>query len=191
MKTTFKTPLQVEEISAPAHLRQAVNAANEAAFQINNGARNTCIETSHALQSYLTGHGHNARLVRSAFRHFPAEGWGAVLGDRDRGTGTGWAGHLTVECEGFLLDATADQVNDSPTRTGERATWVPPLIVPIWDGYEDGGYLFLEWADGSRGDYQRYYRQNGFSYQPASRRSYWGATLELMAGIIESSRTAA
>jgi hypothetical protein len=191
MKTTFKTPLRVEEVSAPAHLRQAVNAANEAAFQVNNGIRNTCIDTSHALRSYLIDHGHNAMLVRAAFRYFPPEGPGAVIGNRGRLKGPEWAGHLTVECEGFLLDATADQANRPPSRTGKRATWVPPLIVPLWDGYEEGEYLFLAWDDGSRGDYQRYYRQNGFSYLPPSRRRYWGPTRELMASIIESSNAAA
>jgi hypothetical protein len=185
---SFNAPMRVEKVSAPAHLRQAVNAANEAGFQLN-GVRNTCLETSHALRAYLANRGHNATLVRSTFRHFPVEGWGANLGSSNRSSsGKGWAGHLTVECDGFLLDSTADQVNDSPTQTGERGTWVTPLILPLWERYEDGAYLFLEWADGSRGDYQRYYRQNGFSYQPVSRRIAWGETLELMVKIIESDR---
>jgi hypothetical protein len=117
-------------------LHKLTTLANHCAF-IDQGQRNTCVATSHALHHVLTKLGYSAKLCRVTCKVFPGDRniIGTVLGAEPLGerlpaSAPGmWKGHLVVTVnDEWLLDPTLDQANK---RQWPASIRVRPAVVPI------------------------------------------------------------
>jgi hypothetical protein len=119
-------------------LKAIVMLANRVAWGFNEGALDTCIETSYALAAALTDLGYaDARPVRVEAASLPDDRKldASNLGGppRVRAPKGYWCGHLAV-CIGqnWLLDPTLDQSNETHgTQWADAGVRVEPAAAPL------------------------------------------------------------
>src|SRR5258708_35146550 len=95
-----------------------------------------------------------------------------------------WKGHLAVACQGNLLDATIEQVNN-------ECIHLAPVVFALYPEREEGRWLDMINDEGTHIQYSRCWRQIGFKSAPDSRPSHWRDITERMhrlaaAGIIKA-----
>jgi hypothetical protein len=179
---TFESPLRLSDVDAPDELRRACELANRATREDDpDGSLATCILTSQALRAYL---GQRAELVRVAAAVYAADrdNGGVAVGSygdgtRRKATAPGmWRGHLVVLADGYLLDATIDQVNGGLRNVAP----IRPHVVPVPGWWESGRPAFYVDDDQTIIRYAKYFPQNGWRSAPDSRPSHWKPVLEIM-----------
>ena len=176
--------------STTEKFKAIVMLANRVAWGFNEGALNTCIESSYALAGALTDLGYaDARPVRVEAGSFPDDHklYGTVLGRLDSSPGSGrrcardgyWCGHLVV-CIGqsWLLDPTLDQSNyANGTQWADAGIWVEPVAAPIppefWDHDLPLHQRRLRVRFPAVSTRYALAPQNGFVWQPDARPSHW------------------
>ena len=152
---------------------------NETIFQFMQG-RDNCVLASAALDETLTflKIPHRAARLCLAARHENPKTIGVALGSEEPGPRRKmepgrWAGHLGIIAEErFLVDPTADQVNEG--RPGLQAS---PAAYEVPDTFLGGKCLFFPAGNGWRIRYHLVWRQKGWLpapdwYRKADRRLF-------------------
>jgi hypothetical protein len=167
--------------------QQLVTLTNKESREFNDGRRDTCILTAHALHNVLQRLGVNSRLMRVEAAVIPDDRslTGAKLGgdsNRKAAAPGMWKGHLVVAIgNDWLLDPTIDQVN--------KPKWPPSAHVgplAIRQNWNDRGLIFIRVGD-SLVRYRSYHYQNGFARKPAARPSHWLEPAERILGKVTAS----
>ena len=170
-------------------LEEWCRLANAAAYEIE-GVRNTCIQTSHALATFLQAKGLEAEVFRAEARIWcllhERECTGSLAGSNGDGTrrpkSSGWHGHLAVSCGDYVLDPTIDQLEvtcglrPSPAVFLKPKGWseTPPNMP--WSG----GAWYHWTEDGLDINHSRYRKQIGWKSKPAALPSRWRDILDTM-----------
>jgi hypothetical protein len=165
---------------AAEKFKNIVIMANRVAREFNDGALNTCIQTSYALAAALTDLGYaDARPVRVEAASFPdpPKLIGVILGrySGKRAKKDHWWGHLVV-CIGqsWLLDPTLDQSNDAKgaKEWADAGVAVEPVAAPLTpEFWANADAVWAPFPAGST----RYWLvpQKGFARAPDARPSRW------------------
>jgi hypothetical protein len=157
----------ISSLEVPPRYIAWVNLANKA-NRLVGCERANCISVSLALASFLRDHGLDAQPVRVTTVLHPKDRVGSMLGRGGRrNTPDGWAGHLAVSADGYVFDATLDQVE-----------FAAPLVFPKPEGWDDGKPAYLEDDHGTFIRVTKFHRQNGWKSTIAARRSWWECIYE-------------